>query len=99
MPKQTTAVEWLIEKLNQQKRILKDSFVEGKWNDDRCSEIDNCIDLCIAAKDLERQNLIDFHIEVMKLGLIDEGGLKWQDGYLPLVKKQAEDYYTEKFSK
>lgn len=90
MPKQTTAVEWLIEKLNQQKRILKDSFVEGKWNDDRCSEIDNCIDLCIAAKQLERKQIIDAresHPKQMKK-------LGWN-----VNTNDGEDYYTEKFSK
>lgn len=50
----------LIKNLNQQKRILKDGFVEGKWNDDRCSEIDNCIQLAEIQLEKEHQMVIDF---------------------------------------
>lgn len=49
------------------------------------------------AKEMEKQQLIDFHIEVMKQGLIDEGRRKWCDDYLPKIKETAEQYYEEEF--
>lgn len=45
----------------------------------------------------EKQQMIDFHIEVMKFGLIDEGELKWQEGYKPKIEKIAENYYNETY--
>jgi hypothetical protein len=35
------------------------------------------------AKEMEKQQMIDFHIEVMKYGLINEGEAIWKDAYLP----------------
>jgi hypothetical protein len=49
------------------------------------------------AKEMEKQQLIDFHIEVMKQGLIDEGSKRWSDDYLPKIKETAESYYQEIF--
>jgi len=47
----------------------------------------------------EKAQLIDFHIEVMKTGLINEGETKWIDGYEPKIKETATDYYNETFIK
>ena len=57
--KQQTAVEWLENQLLKQKSILKNHFEEGKWNDDRCSEIDNCLEFVKQAKEMEKERLID----------------------------------------
>lgn len=46
----------------------------------------------------EKSNLIDFHIEVMKSGLIDEGEKKWTDSYEPKIKEVATKYYDETFN-
>jgi hypothetical protein len=54
MSKQT-AVQWLESQLLKQKSILKNHFEEGKWNDDRCSEIDNCLLFIQQAKEMEKQ--------------------------------------------
>jgi len=47
----------------------------------------------------EKQQMIDFHIEVMKKGLIDEGETKWNDKYLPKIKETAEQYYNQLINK
>lgn len=53
--KQQTAVEWLENQLLKQKSILKNHFEEGKWNDDRCDEIDNCLLFIQQAKEMEKE--------------------------------------------
>lgn len=45
----------------------------------------------------EKSNLIDFHIEVMKIGLITEGEKKWSESYLPVIKEIAEKHYNKLF--
>jgi hypothetical protein len=50
------------------------------------------------AKKMEKEQVIDFHIEVMKIGLINEGDRKWNDAYKPKIKEQAEQYYNETFN-
>jgi hypothetical protein len=47
--------------------------------------------------DATKERLINFHIEVMKLGLINEGSKKWSESYEPFVRKQASDYYDQAF--
>ena len=47
--------------------------------------------------EVEKEQMINFHIEVMKEGLIEEGDKKWSDGYLPKISKTAEQYYTKTF--
>ena len=48
-------------------------------------------------KKAEKEQMINFHIEVMKEGLIEEGDKKWSDEYLPKISKTAEQYYTKTF--
>jgi hypothetical protein len=57
-------------------------------------EIDGVIE---QALQMEREQMIDFHIEVMKQGLISEGDKQWQDAYLPKIKEEAEKTYNETF--
>jgi len=45
----------------------------------------------------EKEQMINFHIEVMKEGLIEEGDKKWTDGYLPKISKTAEKHYQQTF--
>ena len=49
------------------------------------------------AKELEKEQLINFHIETMKIGLIKEGEKKWLESYKPKITKIAEEYYNETF--
>jgi hypothetical protein len=51
------------------------------------------------AIEMHKEQLIDFHIEVMKKGLEYENEEEWSDEYLPLIKKVAEQYYNETFKK
>jgi hypothetical protein len=43
---------------------------------------------------MEKQQMINFHIEVMKRGLAE----RWSDNYLPKVKEMAEKYFNELFN-
>ena len=71
--------------------------------------IDGCItfnefmekkeELFIIAKEMHKQEIIDFHIETMKIGLISEGYKKWKKDYMPMIKSKAEEYYNETFNK
>ena len=45
----------------------------------------------------ERKQMIDFHIGVMKDGLINEGEKKWKDGYEPKIKEMAEIHYSQNY--
>jgi len=47
---------------------------------------------------IEQESMIDFHIEVMKKGLINEGEQKWQDKYLPKIKTMAEETFNENYT-
>ena len=49
------------------------------------------------AKEMEKEQIIDFHIEVMKKGLEYENEEEWSDEYVPLIKERAEQYYNETF--
>ena len=49
------------------------------------------------SKEMEKEQLINFHIETMKIGLIKEGEKKWLESYKPKITKIAEEYYNETF--
>ena len=59
--------------------------------------IEGCIENAESFLEAEKEQMINFHIEVMKEGLIEEGDKKWSDGYLPKISKTAEQYYTKTF--
>ena len=46
----------------------------------------------------DKQQSIDYHIGVMKVGLIEEGEKKWNDSYEPKIKEVAIKYYNETFN-
>ncbi len=50
------------------------------------------------AKEMEKKQLIDFLIEVMKKGLEYENEEEWDDEYVPLIKERAVEYYNETFN-
>ena len=58
--KQETPIQKLIAELKKQKDILKNHFEQGKWNDDRCSEIDNSIQLAESLLPYEREVIENF---------------------------------------
>ena len=59
--------------------------------------IEGCIENAESFLEAEKEQMINFHIEVMKEGLIEEGDKKWCDEYLPKISKTAEQYYTKTF--
>ena len=63
--KQEMPLEWLESQLLKQKSILKNHFEKGNWNDDRCSEIDNCLLFIQQAKEMEKERMIEFAREVL----------------------------------
>lgn len=49
------------------------------------------------AKEMRKQELIDFHVGATKLGLFKENEI-WLDDYFPVIKNIAEYYYNETFN-
>ncbi len=47
----------------------------------------------------EKEQLITFHIEVMRKGLMSEGVAKWKNAYEPKIRNEAEQYYLTAFKK
>jgi len=86
--KQQTAMQELIDKLQKQKSILKEDFEGGKWNDDRCSEIDNCIIIAESLLQKEKeQRQLDFESGRKRIDHPD-----WD-----FVYEDFEDYYNLKY--
>jgi hypothetical protein len=83
--KKQTAVDWIIKQLEKQKQILKNHFEEGKWNEDRRSEIDNCILICEQAKQMEKEQIIDTFKYAQVLLSMDD-------------KTRAEQHYNETYN-
>lgn len=46
-----------------------------------------------------REKMISFHIEVMKEGLIEEGGSIWKEAYEPKIKETAYRVFDRLFNK
>ena len=85
-PKEQTAVEWLESQLLKQKSILKNHFEEGKWNDDRCDEIDNCLSFIQQAKEMEKEKIVKAYNQDLYGRL--SGYRNFDDG---------EDYYNQTY--
>ena len=81
--KKLTAVEWLE---NEFQEMCKDF---GGVHSDFIVKFEQ-------AKEMEKEQIMDFHLEVMKKGLEYENG-EWDNGDLQLIKNIAEQYYNETF--
>lgn len=77
--KKQTALQKSISQLKQQKDTLKNHFEEGKWNDDRCSEIDNCIFILESNLAMEKEQIID--------------AVEYGNSYFPQVPVDISEYY------
>jgi len=86
--KQQTAVDWLENQLLKQKSILKNHFEEGKWNDDRCSEIDNCLEFVKQAKEMEKERIETAYNK----GTVH--GIDYPESTLPI---SGEQYYNKTY--
>ena len=96
-----TVVQQMIEEIdNQQKRYIDLAKKDKKLSKGVDAILTATTLLKMKVKELleaEKEQMINFHIEVMKEGLIEEGDKKWSDGYLPKISKTAEQYYTKTF--
>jgi hypothetical protein len=95
--KQKTVIKQAIELLEQQRKALQEMDLLENELTHKSNQI-NTIQLLLAKLiPTEEKQMIDFHIEVMKIGLIEEGDRKWSDNYLPKIKETAEKYYGQTF--
>ena len=93
-PKSQTAVELLIEQIKSKKDSLSTNTKEERMA--KGIYVD-CLIMARETKEIEKQQLINFHIETMKIGLIKEGERKWLESYKPKITKIAEEYYNKTF--
>jgi hypothetical protein len=49
------------------------------------------------AKEMHKEEMINFHIEVMKSGLKEEGERIWEEAYLPKISSIATQKYNETY--
>jgi hypothetical protein len=82
MEKKQTAVQWLLQQIENNLAIGYNNITKQQHEQ---------------ALQMEREQIINFHIEVMKQGLISEGDEQWQDAYFPKIKEEAEKTYTQTF--
>ncbi len=96
-----TALTQMIEEIdNQQKRYIDLAKKDKKLSKGVDAILTATTLLKMKAKELleaEKEQIITFHIEVMKQGLIEEGDKKWSDAYLPKIRETAEHHYTQTF--
>ena len=78
-----TAVEWLIKQISSSKYFY--NLMEEIQSRSTIAEPNGILQ---QAKELERQQFIDFHIECMKKGLEVDGG-EWKEFYLPKITDVA----------
>lgn len=99
--KQKTAIRQAIELLEQQRNSLKEMELLGVLLENEFAHKSNQINtIQIMLSKLiptEQSQIINFHIEVMKIGLIKEGHDRWTDSYKPMLKETAENYFLENF--
>jgi TPP-dependent 2-oxoacid decarboxylase len=86
-----TAIEEVIDKIKRFQKLISNSSQK--------LGLAQAMDILEDFKELEKEKLINFHIEVMKKGLIDEGEQKWLEIYKPKITKIAEQYYNETFNR
>ncbi len=94
-------IKQAIELLEEQKKSLQKMDLLGVLLENELTHKSNQINsiqiLLSKLLPIEEKQMIDFHIEVMKVGLIDEGDKKWSDAYEPKIRDVAESYFKENF--
>ena len=97
-----TLVNQIIEILEEQKKSLTEMYILGGLLKNeyihKLNQLNSLQTIVTNLREVEKQQMIDFHIEVMKIGLIDEGEVKWSDDYEPRIRKVATKYYNETFN-
>jgi len=97
-----TLTKQVIEILEDQKKGLKEMdllgvLLENEYNH-KSNQLSSSQIRLSNLREIEKQQIIDFHIEVMKIGLIAEGEKKWTDAYESKIREVATKYYDEIFN-
>lgn len=99
--KQKTAIKQAIELLEQQRKSLQELDLDGLLLENELAHKSNQINsiqlLLAKLIPTEERQMIEFHIEAMKLGLIREGERKWSDDYEPKIKDTAEKLFAQTY--
>lgn len=77
-----TAVEWLVSEVAKNGLSMKHQ---------------QYLEIIEKSLEMEKEQMINFVIEVMKKGLEYENEEEWDDEYVPLIKERAVEYYNETF--
>ncbi len=98
---QKTVIRQAIDLLEQQRKSLQEMDLLGVLLENELAHKSNQINtiqiLLSKLIPAEEKQMVDFHIEVMKVGLIEEGKNKWADGYEPIIRKVAEKHFQQTF--
>jgi hypothetical protein len=86
-----SSVEWL----SNQTYELFEQYSEGNF--DRITLNKLVLEATNKAKEMHKEEMINFHIEVMKSGLNQEGERIWEEAYLPKISSIATQKYTETY--
>lgn len=104
--KTKTAIRQLIETNDELRHAMQiiQNFIEGDYQDQSSlKEAWNLISEYVTRSEklesVNEQQIKDFHIAVMKKGLINEGGSRWTDSYLPKITEVANQTFNETFEK
>jgi hypothetical protein len=97
-----TLTKQVIEILEDQKKGLKEMDLLGVLLENeyvhKSNQLSSSQIRLSNLREIEKRQMIDFHIEVMKIGLINEGEKKWSDSYEPKIREVATKYYNETFN-
>lgn len=91
MSNKQSSVEWVIENLTLIHALLSRREIGVEFFNRKYNEIVE------QGKAMHEEEIINFHIGVMKIGLIEEGERIWTDAYLPKIKEMATEYYNKTF--
>ncbi len=98
---QKLIIKQAIELLEQQRNSLQEMDLLGVLLENELTHKSNQINsiqlLLSKLLPVEEKQMIDFHIEVMKVGLIKEGDKNWSDSYEPKIREVAENYFRQTF--
>jgi hypothetical protein len=96
-----TAIKQAIELLEKQRDSLQELNSSGVLLKNELNHKSNQINttqlLLYRLLYVEKKQMIDFHVETMKAGLIEEGNRKWIDLYEPKIREIAERCFSETF--
>ena len=97
-----TLINQVIEVFENEKKFLKVMNLLGDLLEDeythKLNQLNSLQTIVVNLREVEKQQMIDFHLEVMKIGLIEEGEVRWTDDYEPRIRKVSTTYYNKIFN-